>query len=650
LIGTWLAPLAFAGEPIEEVEVTPEEAPPPGDRALEREVIASAPVRSSEELLREMPGLHLSSHGGQGKGQQILVRGFDAAHGSDIAVSVEGVPWNEPSHVHGQGFVDLHSVPDALVRRLSLSKGASRAEVGDFGLAASANFELGLEEPGARWSLGLGTDLSADLTASWRPEGAPPGTFALAHFDGGFGNFDARGWTRANLAAGWELDTERYDARVLLLTHDGRFESPGLLRQDDFEAGEVRFWGAYPTSGGGRSQRYVAIAKAGQTGEWLRSSVTAWAGLRRHSLSYNYTGWWEFPDTSDARLQTHDALDAGLKLDSQKLFALFDGLSEVRGGVETRGVRFHQIDARADASGEVWSTPWDAHGAYLHAGAWAEAHLRFSPTFHLVPSLRRDVIRVPVSGVDGGLVGEARPWSPRAILQLGGPTGPAGHLAAGTGFRSFEARGLRESGPQPITRARTLEAGAAWRQPVFSAELASYVTSVDNEILLDHLAGRYLLGGSSRRLGAELSAEWRPTENLRFRSDLAMNHARFLASGAPVPYAPRLLWTAGAYLEGQPWGEWTLTAGLRPWFLGPRPLTDGFVARPTGAVDLQVSAARGAWTYAFEADNPTFHRWRDGEFVFPSRWELDSPASDRPARHFAAGEPPALRVSVGRSF
>jgi outer membrane receptor for Fe3+-dicitrate len=62
----------------------------------------SAPS-SSPELLRFAPGLALAQHAGGGKAEQIFLRGFDADHGTDVAISVDGVPVNMVSHAHGQG-------------------------------------------------------------------------------------------------------------------------------------------------------------------------------------------------------------------------------------------------------------------------------------------------------------------------------------------------------------------------------------------------------------------------------------------------------------------------------------------------------------------------------------------------------------------
>ena len=70
--------------------------------------LAVNPVKSSQEILRSVPGLFIAQHAGGGKAEQMFLRGFDLDHGTDINISVDGMPVNMVSHAHGQGYADLH--------------------------------------------------------------------------------------------------------------------------------------------------------------------------------------------------------------------------------------------------------------------------------------------------------------------------------------------------------------------------------------------------------------------------------------------------------------------------------------------------------------------------------------------------------------
>src|SRR5947208_16443661 len=60
------------------------------------------------DIIRLVPGLVISQHQGGGKAEQYFLRGFDADHGTDVAIFVDGMPVNLRSHAHGQGYADLH--------------------------------------------------------------------------------------------------------------------------------------------------------------------------------------------------------------------------------------------------------------------------------------------------------------------------------------------------------------------------------------------------------------------------------------------------------------------------------------------------------------------------------------------------------------
>src|SRR6185437_7869741 len=51
-------------------------------------------LNSAQDLMRLVPGLSLMQHQGGGIADHIFFRGFDADHGTDVGVSVDGMPLN----------------------------------------------------------------------------------------------------------------------------------------------------------------------------------------------------------------------------------------------------------------------------------------------------------------------------------------------------------------------------------------------------------------------------------------------------------------------------------------------------------------------------------------------------------------------------
>jgi outer membrane receptor protein involved in Fe transport len=97
------------------------------------------PILRSGEVLETVPGLIITQHAGGGKANQYFLRGFNLDHGTDIAIALDGMPLNLPSHAHGEGYSDMNTVIPELVERVDFQKGPYYADVGNFGSAGSAN-------------------------------------------------------------------------------------------------------------------------------------------------------------------------------------------------------------------------------------------------------------------------------------------------------------------------------------------------------------------------------------------------------------------------------------------------------------------------------------------------------------------------------
>src|SRR5262249_9782272 len=89
------------------------------------------------DILRQVPGLVVSQHAGGGKADQYFIRGFDADHGTDIAVFADGVPVNLVSHGHGQGYADTHWLIPATIGSVYVQKVPYAGRNADFYIAGA---------------------------------------------------------------------------------------------------------------------------------------------------------------------------------------------------------------------------------------------------------------------------------------------------------------------------------------------------------------------------------------------------------------------------------------------------------------------------------------------------------------------------------
>jgi hypothetical protein len=73
-----------------------------------QEQILSEPLLRPAAVLEKVPGLIVTQHSGEGKANQYFLRAFNLDHGTDLALEVDDMPVNLPTHAHGQGYSDLN--------------------------------------------------------------------------------------------------------------------------------------------------------------------------------------------------------------------------------------------------------------------------------------------------------------------------------------------------------------------------------------------------------------------------------------------------------------------------------------------------------------------------------------------------------------
>ncbi len=102
--------------------------------------LALNPVKTTQDLLRLVPGLFIAQHAGGGKAEQIFLRGFDCDHGTDVQVSVDGMPVNMVSHAHGQGYADAHFIIPETINNIDFGAGPYYTEHGNLNTAGYVAF------------------------------------------------------------------------------------------------------------------------------------------------------------------------------------------------------------------------------------------------------------------------------------------------------------------------------------------------------------------------------------------------------------------------------------------------------------------------------------------------------------------------------
>jgi len=280
---------------------------------------ALRPVNSAQDLLRLVPGLFIAQHAGGGKAEQIFLRGFDVDHGTDFAVSIDGLPVNMVSHAHGQGYADFHFVIPETVEQLKVYKGPYTARFGDFATAGAGEFvtKTRLENSQVKLEVGrfdtrralvmldlLGNDrhlLSKNAESAYV---AAEYNFTNSYFD------QAQHFQRFNGLAKYTGQLSDNTSLTLLGSHfTSDWDASGQVPERAISNGTISRYGSIDPSEGGRTNRSNASAI-------LTTALPHEAVLRQQAyysrynfnLFSNFTFFKENPEQGDGIQQT-DARD-----------------------------------------------------------------------------------------------------------------------------------------------------------------------------------------------------------------------------------------------------------------------------------------------------------------------------------------------------
>ena len=113
--------------------------------------------RPGEALETAVPGLLVTQHSGEGKANQYQLRGFQLDHGTDLALDLDGMPLNMPTHGHGQGYADANFLIPELFSYIIGKKGPYYADEGDFSAAGAVHIRYKEDLPDGLFSTTVGS-------------------------------------------------------------------------------------------------------------------------------------------------------------------------------------------------------------------------------------------------------------------------------------------------------------------------------------------------------------------------------------------------------------------------------------------------------------------------------------------------------------
>ena len=567
------------------------------------------PRFTPEDILRVVPGLVLAQHQGGGKADQIFLRGFDADHGTDVSVNLDGVPVNMPSHAHGQGYADLHFLIPEVIERIEITKGPYFVEYGDFDTAGAVNLMTRdrFESSQASATTGLFPTLSgtrddgtsrrflgyrflgvaSPLAGDFQPY------FAAEVYGTGGPFLHSEKLQRYNLfaKATWRV-APGTTLSLLATAYASGWIGSGQIPARLVDAGLLDRYGAIDPTEGGDTQRQQAIL-AFVTHPDARSTFKASLSAIRYGLTL----------FNDFTFQAVDPAHGDeIEQDDQRttVFASFRYDRLDRAGslafLTTLGAQFRADDVAASlwkverrvrlpGCAGVPNPCVSTQDRQSDAAAFVQEDFRPARWLRVVLGLRDDLFELDVrSQLPSGAIDPAHPdplpptvqrsiVSPKASVVLTPIEQLDLYLNFGSGFHSNDARSAIETGGAgAVPRALGYEVGARARLLDGRLDLAAaaWRLDLDSELVFSGDTGGTEPAGATRRQGLDLEARWRILPWLYADLDVSLAKARFKAdsgNGNAVALAPSRIVTAGLTAQ-HPSG---LQASLRLRHVGDRP-------------------------------------------------------------------------------
>lgn len=657
-----LPALAQQGElPATVVTAAPERPAAASEYVVPAEALAARPIARVGEALEAAPGLIVTQHSGEGKANQYFLRGFNLDHGTDLAISVDGMPVNQRSHAHGQGYADLNFLIPELLGGLRVRKGPFFADDGDFATAGALRLDLveALDRPilqGTAGSFGYWRGLAAGS----QPLGG--GTLLaageLASYQGPWQRADDI--TRLNGLLRFTQGTAQDGLALTAMGYSGRWHATDQVPARAVETGRIDRFGTLDPTDGGRARRFSLSGRLATTGAAGTTTLSAYAIRSTLDLFNDFTYALEDPAAGDQFLQRDRRWTLGGELVHSLPWTLGGRPAETRLGLQARHDAI-RLGLYRTAGRALLATTREDRVAETSLGLFTDTSWRPAAWLRLTGGVRADWVGGEVRSDTAANSGGAGEWiaSPKAGVVLG-PWGDAEvFLNAGTGFHSNDLRGATirldpADRATPVARvpllvrARGAELGLAWRGiPGVETRLAGFVLTLGSEILFVGDAGTTEPSRASRRIGLEWSTQWQARPWLALDLDLAVTRARFTEpdpAGRHIPGAPALVLAAGVTVEDGP--GWFGAARLR--YFGARPLTEDASerSRPTALVNARIGYRLASGLSArLDVFNLLNSKASQIDYFYQSRLPGE-PAAGVADRHFHPAEPLAVRFTV----
>lgn len=595
--------------------------------------LADRPILRSGEVLETVPGLIITQHAGGGKANQYYLRGFSLDHGTDLAIFIDDMPLNLPSHAHGEGYADMNIVIPEFVKRVNFEKGPYYASIGNYGSTGAAHVEYFKTLPKNFFQVEGGTyDYGRAVFGASHKLGKGNVLYGgeLYYDNGPWTHPDA--FTKVNGLLTYSHGDDANGLGITARGYHGRWHS-----SDQIPVSAVSLVGLYGTldpTDGGHSQRYSLQP------EWHRQNTNSLTKISTYIFYYDLDLFSDFTyylvdpvhgdqfEQQDRRwvtgLDAHHTVFsqwAGRKMENTIGLQLRNDWINNGLYATQKRVRMEKTDYDTDdAIAPVLPATRERDRFTDTIGSvYAENETQWASKFRSVVALRGDdekfivhslAYSAEVNAANSGSATKFLP-SPKASLIFGPCANTELYAQGGFSFHSNDGRGTTQTvepisaddpypntpAPKtpPLVQTKGGEIGVRTvAVPHLQSTVSLWYLHSNSELMQDgDTGGTSASEQSSNRYGFEWANYYKPLEHLAIDFDIANSRALFTQvdgddaapnsdGGKRVPEAVGLVIASGITLH-----DWKgISSSMRLRYFGPRDLTSDGIFRSNQTVLL----------------------------------------------------------------
>lgn len=614
------------------------------------------PVTSSQDLLRKVPGLFIGQHAGGGKAEQIFLRGFDVDHGTDVAISVDGMPVNMVSHAHGQGYADLHFLIPETIESIDFDKGSYFAEKGDFATAGFVAFKTKdfLEKSNIGLEIGQFNTIKTSSVFNLLHKNNQSAYFA-GEYVMTDNYFDApQNFNRINFFGKYTSKFSNEDRLSVSVSHfNSKWDASGQIPERAVNSGLISHFGAIDNTEGGttsRSNFNLQYDKKISDHSFIKNS--AYINKYDFELFSNFTFFLNDPINGDQIKQKDDRTIVGFqseyqeKLNENINFKIGGGLrNDNNKEVELSHTKDRQTVLEYLSLGDINQTNVFGYSSWdFSKGKWLiNAGIRLDYfKFNVVDQLAEN---------DQNQSETKAVFSPKFnFLYAFNPNFNA-FLKLGKGFHSNDARVvIAEKGKNILPASYNADLGFSWKPiPNLLINSSLWYLFLEQEFVYVGDEAVVEPSGKTSRRGIDVGFRYQIKNWLFWNTDFTYTHARAIEENEGndyIPLAPKTTFVSGLSVKNLN----NFSGSISARYLGDRPANEdnSVTAKGYFVTDFSLNYQFKKVSVGVNIDNILNTKWKETQFLTESRLQNETESVEE--IHYTAGTPFNAKLILKYNF